>query len=286
MISSFDANKYVLGEMTACSWQAGWRSLLIRAYEHPREAEFATPAARDHWIVLVTGGNCDVEARYRSGWQRNRSSTGHINMIAPGETPAVRWRGETLHSTLHLHLPAATIERVAQELRRKGPLSAVLPNGLGKLDPLVSQLMLNLNGAFRESVPDLYAETAGVMLAVHLLTRYGGYEAPAFDVANCGRLRKVEEFMRENLASTLTLDALAREAGVSRFHLLKLYKKIYGQPPLKRLTSLRMEEAKRLLKNRNETITDIAAKCGYENPSHFATAFRRMVGVSPGSYRS
>ena len=81
------------------------------------------------------------------------------------------------------------------------------------------------------------------------------------------------------------MEDLAREAGVSRFHLLRLYKKLYGQTPLKRLTFLRMEEAKRLLKGRNETIPTIAARCGYENPSHFATAFRRVVGVTPRSYR-
>ena len=71
----------------------------------------------------------------------------------------------------------------------------------------------------------------------------------------------------------------------SRFHLLRLYKKLYGQTPLQRLTFLRMEEAKSLLKGRNETISTVAARCGYENPSHFATAFRRVVGVTPRSYR-
>jgi AraC family transcriptional regulator len=79
----------------------------------------------------------------------------------------------------------------------------------------MTHLMLNLNGPFRESVPDLYAETAGEMLAAHLLIKSGQYEAPAFDDANCGRLRKVEEFMRENLASRLTLDA-PRDHGKKR----------------------------------------------------------------------
>ncbi|WP_416347858.1 helix-turn-helix transcriptional regulator [Caballeronia mineralivorans] len=46
-----------------------------------------------------------------------------------------------------------------------------------------------------------------------------------------------------------------------------------------------MEEAKRLLRRGDQTVTAVAALCGYENPSHFATAFRRVVGVSPRSYR-
>src|SRR6266436_4853617 len=80
--------------MTACSWRAGWRSLLIRAYEDPAEAEeFVTPATRDHLIVLVTGGSCDVEVRYRSGWQHSHSEPGHIGMTAPGQAATLRWRG-------------------------------------------------------------------------------------------------------------------------------------------------------------------------------------------------
>ncbi len=206
-------------------------------------------------------------------------------MTAPGQAATLRWRGDTTHSTLQLHLPAATIERVARELGRRGPAAPILPSGLGDNDPLVSQVMFSLSAAFQGFAPDLYAETAGEMLAAHLLVRCGRYEKPHYRDASGGRLRKVEDFMRENLASAVSLEDLAREAGVSRFHLLRLYKKLYGQTPLKRLTFLRMEEAKRLLKGRSETIPTIAVKCGYENPSHFATAFRRVVGVAPASYR-
>jgi AraC-like DNA-binding protein len=40
-----------------------------------------------------------------------------------------------------------------------------------------------------------------------------------------------------------------------------------------------------LVRISSQTVTAVAALCGYENPSHFATAFRRVVGVSPRSYR-
>jgi AraC family transcriptional regulator len=40
-----------------------------------------------------------------------------------------------------------------------------------------------------------------------------------------------------------------------------------------------------MLHSNDESITTIAALCGYENPSHFATAFRRLYGVSPRTYR-
>lgn len=286
LISSLDAHRYLRATKTACSWEAGWRSLLLRAYEDSSEAnEFVTPATSDHLIVLVTAGACDVEIRYRGSWQRVRSEVGHIGMTAPGEAAMLRWRGETTHDTLQLHVPAATLDRVAQDLPQRRSTRPALPSGLGTIDPLISQVMLSLDNAFRDGVPDLYAETAGEMLAAHLLVRYGRFDVQLCTDGNSTRLRKVDAFMRENLAAPVSLEMLAREAGVSRFHLLRLYKKHFGQTPLKRLTALRMEEAKRLLTRGAEPVTAIAAKCGYENPSHFATAFRRTVGVSPATYR-
>ncbi|WP_375776584.1 helix-turn-helix domain-containing protein [Bradyrhizobium sp. ma5] len=286
LISSLDAHKYLRASLTACSWKAGWRSLLLRAYDDPTEAnEFVTPATRDLLIVLVTGGACDVEVRYRGGWQRSRSEVGHIGMTAPGEAAMLRWRGDTTHSTLQLHLPAETLDRVAQDLPQRRQTGPVLPSGLGTVDPLVSQVMLSLDRAFRAGAPDLYAETAAEMLAAHLLVRHGRFDTQPQTCGNSGRLRQVDAFMRDNLAASVSLEMLAQEAGVSRFHLLRLYKKHFGQTPLRRLTELRMEEAKRLLKHGDEPVTAIAAKCGYDNPSHFATAFRRVVGVSPAAYR-
>src|SRR5258708_21324911 len=79
MISSLDAHRYLRAKMTACRWRAGWRSLLIRAYEHPPQAEeFVTPATRDHLIVLVTSASFDVEGHYRNTRQRVHSLQVHI----------------------------------------------------------------------------------------------------------------------------------------------------------------------------------------------------------------
>jgi AraC family transcriptional regulator len=99
------------------------------------------------------------------------------------------------------------------------------------------------------------------------------------------RLRRVEVLMRENLGNALSLEAMAREACMSRFHFLRMFKRAYGETPFKRLTRLRMEDAQRRLALGQETIQQIAFACGYENPAHFASAFRRTLGVAPKAYR-
>jgi AraC family transcriptional regulator len=282
--SSLDAYLHLPGAMTICSHRAGWHSLLLRGYDDPTKVEeFVTPSTDDHLIVLVTKGACEIEVKYRQGWQRNYQRAGHIGMTAPGESAVLRWNGSSPHSTLQLHLPATTLKRVHDELDHGTTTSRGLPSKLAINDPLVRQLMLSLSSSLRAGFPDLYAETASELLAVHLLR--GRDLGKPFREYDERRLKLVDEYLRENFGSALTLQMLATEAGVSRFHLLRLFKRAFGESPLKRLTRYRMDEAALLVCDSKENITNISAICGYDNPSHFATAFRRYHGVSPSVYR-
>lgn len=286
LVPSLNAHRYLKATMTACSWQAGWRSLLLRAYVDPPSVEELTTApTADQLIVLVTGGSADVEGRYGGRWYRAHYQPGSLAMTAPGQEVTLRWRGETAHSTLQLHLPAATIQAMTRELPNGGAHLPEMPNRLLSEDPLVQRVILGLADAMAAGAPDLYAETAGDFLATHLLVRHCHYRLPPPPSRDDLRLRRVDALMRENLGATLSLKAMAEEACISRYHFLRLFKQAYGETPFKRLTRLRMEEAQRRLARGRESITQIAFSCGYENPAHFASAFRRTFGVAPSAYR-
>ncbi|MDB5875291.1 MAG: transcriptional regulator, AraC family [Ramlibacter sp.] len=283
---SHDAEHHLRATRTGCSLDAGWHSLLLRAYDDPRRVdEFRTPAVADHLLVLVTAGTCEIEARYAGRWRKTRYTPGHIGMTAPGQEVTLRWDGPTAHSTLQLHLPAATLQSVAQELSCRDPTRLNLPSLLTSMDPVIENVMLSLQRAMKSGVPDIYGETAAQFLAAHLLLRHGGLGELAAAGPDDRRLRRVDAYIRENLGTSISLEDIAREAGMSRFHLLRLFKDAYGETPYKRLTRLRIEQAQALLAGSRKAVTEIAFLCGYENPAHFASAFRRHVGVSPSVYR-
>jgi AraC-like DNA-binding protein len=122
-------------------------------------------------------------------------------------------------------------------------------------------------------------------VARRAIIRHAGFPPPRFTATEDLRLRRVDEFIRENLGSSFSLQAIAREAGLSRFHFLRLFKQTYGETPFKRVTRLRMEEAQRRLVGSSDSVTEIAFACGYENSAHFASAFGRVFGVSPTIFR-
>jgi AraC-like DNA-binding protein len=81
------------------------------------------------------------------------------------------------------------------------------------------------------------------------------------------------------------LDALATEAGLSKFHLLRLFKAVHGLTPMAYAERLRMESAAARLRSSHRSIYDISTSLGYESPSAFAKAFRRWTGAAPSAWR-
>jgi AraC family transcriptional regulator len=91
--------------------------------------------------------------------------------------------------------------------------------------------------------------------------------------------------MAEHMAEDFNLDQLAAQAGVSKFYFTRLFKNAMGVSPSRYLLTLRMDEARRLLRETKRSVVDIALDVGYANPSHFARFFRRETGLSPSDYR-
>src|SRR6266478_3698336 len=136
LVPSLNAHRYLKAAMTADSWQAGWCSLLLRAYVDPPTVEaLTTPPTNDQLIVLVSDGSTDIEGRYSGRWNRAHYQRGSLSMTAPGEEVDLRWRGETTHSTLQLHLPGATIDAMTRELSSSQCRLRGMPNHLITEDP-------------------------------------------------------------------------------------------------------------------------------------------------------
>lgn len=286
VVPSLLAARHLRARMTSCSWDAGWRSVLLRSYVDPPVVDgLSIPATHDFLIVLVTRGHSHMESKRGGRWRDAQYTPGCIGMTAPGETSELRWRGEKPHETLHLHLPAATLRATLSDLACSVDAPGRLPSMICANDPVVAEVMRSMASAYATGSPDLYAETASEFLIVHILNVHGEINRSKNSFAREGRVRRAEEMLNASIRNAVTLGDLAREAGLSKFHFLREFKHAYGETPSARLRRLRMDEAKRLLQRTNLPITEIAAMCGYENPSHFATTFKQMIGTSPTRYR-
>lgn len=83
----------------------------------------------------------------------------------------------------------------------------------------------------------------------------------------------------------LTVDALADQLRVSTVWLTRVFQKEVGQAPGEWIRARKLDEAKRLLTETNESVIAIAIRLGFGSSQYFATAFRRDTGLSPSEYR-
>jgi AraC-like DNA-binding protein len=99
------------------------------------------------------------------------------------------------------------------------------------------------------------------------------------------RVRKSIVLMSEQLGSEIELDAVARDAGLSRPHFYRLFRRQTGITPNIYLNTLRMEKAIERLGQTDRSVTDIADELGFSCQSVFTRFFSSHVGMAPTDYR-
>jgi AraC family transcriptional regulator len=100
------------------------------------------------------------------------------------------------------------------------------------------------------------------------------------------RLRRVTEFIDDNLARALPLADLSAEAHMSQYHFARLFKESTGLPPHRFVVQRRIERARELLAEGQMSIDAIARAVGFRTRSHFSMMFHRLTGSPPTVYRA
>jgi AraC-like DNA-binding protein len=94
------------------------------------------------------------------------------------------------------------------------------------------------------------------------------------------RIVQAKLFIDSNYADKIDLDNISDEAYFSKFHFIRLFKKIYGKTPHQYLTFVRIEKAMLLLKT-GKPVSEVCYSVGFESLSSFSGLFKRIVGVTP-----
>lgn len=279
----------------ATSRELGWHSLLIEVHtgvSPVRPESYLSIATPDQVIGVATSGRYASEVHYGGRWRRGVYQPGSICLLPRNESRHYRFtpRDYGAASTTLVYLPEALMQRTAEHYQRLGQHWCEPHFQLSvDRDPAILQMTQSLLLAMERGLDDLYAESAATWFAVHLVTHHGGYVAaddrrrgePLVDA----RLHRVIEFMAQRFAEPLTLDQLAAEACVSKYHFVRLFREKVGQTPHSYLTDIRLDCACQMLLATDLPMAEVASACGFARPSHFSAAFAQRHGVSPSTYR-
>jgi AraC-like DNA-binding protein len=159
----------------------------------------------------------------------------------------------------------------------------------------VPRQVLDLMLRIRSEVPAtstrgrLAVKTYLKMLLMLLVNQYAPYagtvETYQRQQQNLERLRPLFRYLGENCGDSLQVREAARICGMSESHFMSLFKRVTGLSFVTYFNHFRIERAQALLAKTDESMASISQQVGFCDQSYFGTVFRRMVGMTPATYR-
>ena len=162
-------------------------------------------------------------------------------------------------------------------------------------DTGVPRQVLDLMLRIRSEIPAssargrLALKTYLKMLLILLVNQYAPYagtvETYQRQQQNLERLRPLFRYLGENCGDSIHVREAARICGMSESHFMSLFKRVTGLSFVTYYNHFRIERAQALLAKTDESMASISQQVGFCDQSYFGTVFRRIVGMTPATYR-
>jgi AraC family transcriptional regulator len=262
-----------------------WGGLAVEDYSIPA-CVIPRHEHLDNFIHVVVRGSVKYEVLTRGRVLDFHAGPGTTFILPQGTIDELRWKGPTHRIAVAIHpsLLVNALDETADE--RKIELTEHWNLTDQNIMAVLRAMTTDLNVG--SPAGRLYGECLANALAVYLLNRYTvrPYTPIAYKGGLPGyRLRRVLDYIGDNLAEELSLAQLAAVAGMSQHYFAELFKRSTGHPPHRYVLLERIDRAKQGLRDAGRSIIEVGLGVGFQNPSHFARMFRKFVGTSPSQFQ-
>lgn len=157
-----------------------------------------------------------------------------------------------------------------------GQFSPKISSGIRKLYTILS----NWEGGHEVEIMSIFLEIISTLMTL---------PASPFEISETsnqkGQMVRVKDYIDTHYMHNISLDDLAENFHMSKFHLTREFSQTFSMPPIAYLEKRRIREAKYLLSSTEFSMTDIASTLGFCTSSYFSQRFKASVGMSPLEYR-
>jgi AraC family transcriptional regulator len=285
-------DQYGAKGLLASSLYLGWSGLSAALRTHERGAlEWNSTHPEIELCVAICSSN-SVVTRLGAGIADRKIAQRGTVWLCPAVEHQIEFSTPT-SQILHIYLPTRhfSAESLGVNVDQAAPAS--LRHQHSFEDPLVAEIAFALASEMRRQTAGgkLLAESLAVSLAARLVQSYTAL-SPDKDfehLSNQGldrrRLKRVKEYIAANLEADLTIAELAKVASLSQYHFARAFKVAVGQSPHQYVSAYRLERAKELLIQGDQSLLDIAIALNFSSQANFTRAFRKGTGKTPGQYR-
>jgi AraC family transcriptional regulator len=275
------------GVVTHSSADTSWPGFPIEARRLARQGSLAGVELPTGCLVLCARGRCNVMLHAGTDGQNFEFSPGKFSTARPGyEIKELHWTGE--HQTIVVQLSAPRLQLLGGSKGNTLGLNLAVRSGFR--DQQLQRLVLLMFADVRAGCPTgkLYGESLSLALIEYLSERYcePTQRATADRMTlSSAQLKVVHDYILANLAGDLTVVEMAALLGLSPNHFTVLFRNSTGSTPHQYVLSERISAGRRLIERGHRSLAEIALALGFSSQSHFATSFRRAIGLTPRNYR-
>lgn len=264
---------------SALYWRAprygGLECLAARFFSH----RYA-PHTHDTYVTGAIVSGCET---FVVRGERRYGTPGDLCFVHPGEVHDGEPHGESY--AYRMSYPGVELLReIACELTgRETVETPYFPEPIVR-DPDGAARFVAAHRSLGSADP-LQGDERFVSVMALILSRHARLGDPAPVGTERRPVRRAQDYLDAHFAENIDLPTLAAVAGVSRFHLVRAFRKETGLTPHAWLTDRRVRAARdRLAAGR--TPGEAAADCGFADQSHLTRVFKARVGVTPGRFRA
>jgi AraC-like DNA-binding protein len=245
-------------------------------------SEHAYPwhAREDICFGVLTRGTFNLNTRTRRGV----ATRGSIILINAEEV--FQGRSKVPHAGCKIHIHPDVVRRTAEELKTYAPLPAIAFRGPVFEDAELALSLLELHRSSEIDSSPLESQSRMVAVISQLLARHAEtrLEAPK-KASEPFAVQRARELLNENLSAKVTLEELSEFAGLPPFRLLRAFQRATGLTPHAYQVQARVRAA-RIMLRRQVSLADVAAAVGFADQAHLSRVFKRIMGATPGQYRT
>lgn len=208
-------------------------------------------------------------------------------IVTPPHTPSY-WRFDGNPDVLYFVVPTNALTGLfdGEDYARMGENFGHFPSG-DTIIPNLAKRLWNLAGAGDGGLSGTLARCGiGTVLALllEMSKTTTAIESQKTSPLNRRQVHKVETLVLQP-ERRVSVEDLAQELKLSSDHFARAFKAATGHSPYKMVSERRINEAKRLLTETGQPITEIALELGFSSSAHFSTRFRELAGMSPSRWR-
>lgn len=257
--------------------------LLLESYHYaPGPAESLPNHSHEEYQFCLS---LDFPGEYRYRKERHPVPVGSLSVIHPGEVHSARdpYDRETSAAYRVMYAAPTLLEGAAAEVTKLGAGSPFFSNPI-VLDRDLAQDFLHLHRSLEGWDTRLEQDSRLLSMFARFIQRHADVRPSPQHIGDERRaVRLVREYLEDNLAENVSLGELASLAGLSRYHLARVFRKEVGVPPHAYQIQARLARAKVLLLC-GWPAGAVAYEVGFADQGHFSRRFKSFVGVTPGSY--